>query len=595
MTARVCQLCGKALSRLRVGGDGDYCSKEHRNQHRLRQGMDRLEEASKVTSLMRRRENPRHISTAQLMRNSAQERRGYLDAKSQVLRADISVFAPVLPGPEAPRVRARADQYVTPHATRMQGAELARRADGQKIRITGATNVPAVQQRKQRMGAKIAQAPMVTLHCDAPGVRITARDFGMLRGQAVRVYLGKAALTPEGAGSRRTLIGKVETRRVPSKAVLGNALRVSIGIGFRLGKVNWRSIKPQPPDAPALVWPGKTLRIPSASHDELALPRDLELGIRMAPVWLPAVAAQTRRAQFIYPGSVEHRRRQPAKGTSPSKRHTDIEWRVTEPRSRGMAVEPPPAGFSRRNGAHLFTLVLLPTTREGARQELFKAFVPQEPGGLPKVSFEGTVAAAIVGTPGAGGNVDLPEAPAAPEPAETVRIEEHFGQGWDAWVGGTSEWKVDVAGVRTGPLALYKPSLELIDYDVEFLARIDTRSLNWVVRAAGLEEYVLCTLTAIPGGELEFTRCAVIDNKPQGVVTATKRVPGKPRTAMTVGTRVNGDTFAVSVDGADIDFWNDDRFPMGGTGFLGAPDDRARLYWVRLSSTELTAKEYQKK
>src|SRR4051794_8182688 len=120
--ARACQLCGKPLSRLRVGGDGDYCSKEHRNQHRLRQGMDRLEEASKVTSLMRRRENPRHISTAQLMRNSAQDPRGFLESKASVIRTDISVFAPVLPGPEAARVRAVADRYVEPRATRMQGA-----------------------------------------------------------------------------------------------------------------------------------------------------------------------------------------------------------------------------------------------------------------------------------------------------------------------------------------------------------------------------------------------------------------------------------------------------------------------------------------
>jgi hypothetical protein len=49
------------------------------------------------------------------------------------------------------------------------------------------------------------------------------------------------------------------------------------------------------------------------------------------------------------------------------------------------------------------------------------------------------------------------------------------------------------------------------------------------------------------------------------------------------------------VDGKNIDTWDDDRFPMGGIGFIGAPDDRARLYWVRLSSTELTAKEYQNK
>ena len=64
---------------------------------------------------------------------------------------------------------------------------------------------------------------------------------------------------------------------------------------------------------------------------------------------------------------------------------------------------------------------------------------------------------------------------------------------------------------------------------------------------------------------------------------------------MTVSTHASGDSFTVSVDGKNIDAWDDDRFPMGGIGFIGAPDDRARLYWVRLSSTELTAKEYQNK
>jgi hypothetical protein len=176
-----------------------------------------------------------------------------------------------------------------------------------------------------------------------------------------------------------------------------------------------------------------------------------------------------------------------------------------------------------------------------------------------------------------------------------VRIEEHFESGWGNWVGGMKGWKVDVAGVRTGPLALYVPTLELIDYELEFLARIDTRSLNWVVRAAGLDEYLRCTLTAIPGGELEFSRCAVVAGVAQAPVTAPQRLPGKPRSAMTVGTSVSGDSFTVSVDGHSIDSWDDHRFPMGGIGFTAAPDDPARLYWVRLSSTELTAKEYRKK
>ena len=103
MNARSCQLCGKPLSRLRVGGDGDFCSREHRNQHRLRRGMDRLEEANKVTSLMRRRENPRHISAARLMCNSALEHRAFLEPKQLVLKTGIAAFSPRLSGPAAPR------------------------------------------------------------------------------------------------------------------------------------------------------------------------------------------------------------------------------------------------------------------------------------------------------------------------------------------------------------------------------------------------------------------------------------------------------------------------------------------------------------
>jgi len=45
MNGRTCQLCGKPLSRFTVGSGGDFCSREHRNQYRLRAGMDRLQGA----------------------------------------------------------------------------------------------------------------------------------------------------------------------------------------------------------------------------------------------------------------------------------------------------------------------------------------------------------------------------------------------------------------------------------------------------------------------------------------------------------------------------------------------------------------------
>src|SRR5690242_6352278 len=65
MSARTCLLCGKPLMRIWVGAGEDFCSREHRNQYRLRAGMDRLQEANKVATLMRRRESPKPITSHQ--------------------------------------------------------------------------------------------------------------------------------------------------------------------------------------------------------------------------------------------------------------------------------------------------------------------------------------------------------------------------------------------------------------------------------------------------------------------------------------------------------------------------------------------------
>jgi hypothetical protein len=444
---------------------------------------------------------------------------------------------------------------------------------------------------------------MVLLRCDTPAPKAASRDFGMLRRGEIRVHLGHSAVAPKALELRRALALQQLThlRNIKSVALEGNALRVSIGIGFRVPRANWRGFSSRPPSPAALVWPRTPRRVSSDRHDSAPECRNLEIGITKWRIRLPEVANGTRPARFTFPGALTSRTRPPAHSSHASNRTTDISWKRSEPRSRAMAVLPPSAGFAARNGAHLFTINVTPTTARPIQHVAFSAFIPQDPVGCPKVTFEGTVAAAIAGSAAAGGAEQESLEPAAPQlvppaaPPPVVRIEEHFGSGWDNWVGGMKDWLVDVAGVRTGSLALFVPTLELIDYDLDFLARIDTHSLTWVVRAAGFDEFLRCTLTAVGGGELEFSRCAVISGVEQAPVIAAQRLPGKPRSAMTVSTRVSGDSFTVSVDGKNIDTWDDDRFPMGGIGFTGAPDDRARLYWVRLSYTELTAKEHQNK
>ena len=565
--------------------------------------MDRLEEANKVTSLMRRRENPRHISAARLICNTALERRGFFEPKHAAPRTETSGFTPVLRGPAAARVAGGGDRYAPPRAARLAGPGSSRRADASRIRINGRGTLPSVPPRRQKLLVQISQAPMVLLRCDSPAPKAASRDFGMLRRGEIRVHLGHSAIAPKALELRRALALQQLThlRNIQSIALEGNALRVSIGIGFRVPRVNWRSFSSQAPSSAALVWPRTPHSVSPDRRNSSPDYRNLQIGITKWRVRLPEVVAGARPAKFVFPGALTPRNRRPAHGSESSKRSTDISWKPSEPRSRAMAVLPPSAGFAARNGAHLFTINVTPSTARPVQHVAFTAFIPQEPVGCPKVTFEGTVAAAIAGSPATGGTDHESLQPGSPQlvppaaPPPVVRIEEHFGSGWDNWVGGMKDWLVDVAGVRTGSLALFVPTLELIDYELDFLARIDTRSLNWVVRAAGADEFLRCTLTAVGGGELEFSRCAVISGVAQTPVIAAQRLPGKPRSAMTVSTHVSGDSFTVSVDGKNIDAWDDDRFPMGGIGFIGAPDDRARLYWVRLSSTELTAKEYQNK
>ncbi len=48
-----CQLCGKPLPRFRLRRDGHFCCREHREQYRLRRGLDCVQEAEELAALRR--------------------------------------------------------------------------------------------------------------------------------------------------------------------------------------------------------------------------------------------------------------------------------------------------------------------------------------------------------------------------------------------------------------------------------------------------------------------------------------------------------------------------------------------------------------
>jgi hypothetical protein len=610
MNARTCQLCGKPLSRLRVGADGDFCSREHKSQYRLRLGMDRLHEADKVASLMRRRENPRQIGAARLMCNSASSVRVCDLPKQAGTQAIAAGPSPLFSVAGKAQMATEPQAHLQLRPARLLEASQSRESESSAIRITPREKAPWLRGHNVSMRAQLAQAPTAELQTAPPATDSHSRRLDLLPRSGTRVELGPGPATLHDV----SVLGKVALHQTPPSCKArtapqkGNALRISSGLAFRVPAAHFRRHASTPSARSAMVWPDQPHSTTPDSVARPAAPKLLQMSIPVPHPKTPACPNTGGPARFLRANVVELPAHTPASGPKPPARSSDVEWSPKDPKWAGSIPGPESAGFGRRNGAHLFVLSMEASTID-AVQQLAAApiHVQESPIGYPRVGLHDTLAGAILssgnlaGTPGltlvSGGKADVePETtPVAPAPVLVTRLEEHFDNGWGNWTGGTADWLVDVAGVRTGPLALYNPSMDLIDYELEFLSRIDQRRVSWVVRATSLDQYYRCTLTASANGELEFSRQVVFDGVAEPEVIADGRIAAKPKSSLTVRTRVDGDNYTVSVAGNTIATWTDARLPVGGIGFMGAPDERARLYWVRLSSSGSPGKEGQKR
>ncbi|HUA20899.1 MAG TPA: hypothetical protein VMB25_19255 [Bryobacteraceae bacterium] len=171
-----------------------------------------------------------------------------------------------------------------------------------------------------------------------------------------------------------------------------------------------------------------------------------------------------------------------------------------------------------------------------------------------------------------------------------IAFADDFRSGLDAWESRsnmTTSWSYDQAGfVRPGPLALFKPSMELTDYHFEFLGEIDQKALGWVFRAQDLQNYYAMKLVVVRPGPLplvHLVRYAMVNGKETS--RADRPLPMTVRADMLyrILVDVHGGDFTVMTQGQVVDFWSDDRLRHGGVGFFCGRGERARLRWVEVS------------
>ncbi len=171
-----------------------------------------------------------------------------------------------------------------------------------------------------------------------------------------------------------------------------------------------------------------------------------------------------------------------------------------------------------------------------------------------------------------------------------VEYTDDFRSGLDAWESRsnlTRSWSYDAAGfVQPGPLAIFKPTLDLSDYHFEFLGEIDQKALGWAFRAEDLNNYYAMKFVVEKPGPLpqvHIVRYAMINGKEGPHVD--KPLPMTVRSDMLyrIQVIVRGNDFTVLTQGQVVDFWSDNRLRHGGVGFFCNRGEHARLSWVEVS------------
>lgn len=165
-----------------------------------------------------------------------------------------------------------------------------------------------------------------------------------------------------------------------------------------------------------------------------------------------------------------------------------------------------------------------------------------------------------------------------------------FRSGLDAWQSHsnlTKTWSYDATGfVRPGPLAVFKPTVDLSDYRFEFLGEIDQKGMGWAFRAQDLNNYYAMKFVVVKPGPLpvvHIVRYAVIDGKEGPHVDKPLEMTVRKDMLYHIEVLARGGDFTIMAQGQEIDFWSDNRLRHGGVGFFCNHGERARLRWVEVS------------
>ena len=183
---------------------------------------------------------------------------------------------------------------------------------------------------------------------------------------------------------------------------------------------------------------------------------------------------------------------------------------------------------------------------------------------------------------------------AFPSSKTSISIREDFHvdlRNWQNGVSGlASGWAKVGDSVRVGELRLWKPTLALSDYNIQFAGQIESKALGWAFRARDSHNYYATKIAIHKGGGLgdraEIIRYTMLNGSPINRVTLPIPIPMTANMTYEVKMGVRGDRFTTMVNGQAVDSWSDRRLRRGGVGFFSEPGERSILKWVSIAERE---------
>jgi hypothetical protein len=151
-------------------------------------------------------------------------------------------------------------------------------------------------------------------------------------------------------------------------------------------------------------------------------------------------------------------------------------------------------------------------------------------------------------------------------------------QGW------STEQVSDPVGSRHGrQLTIYRPSVGMSDYQLQFTGQIETKALGWFFRETDTQNYYAMKIENLAPGKMAITHFAVVEGRESGYSQRPLAVDARPGVVYRVSLDVTGPRFTVNVGGEPVDFWTDNRLKTGAVGFMSERDERGATSAVRFS------------